>query len=68
MNKLKKRMLYGITIAVVIFSIVWNSYMNQWLAERHPNPEAVVRVDLFVLYPAVITLLALFIYHMRKKS
>lgn len=68
MNKLKKRMLYGITIAVVIFAVVWNNYMNRWLAERPPNAEPVVRVDLFVLYPAVITLLALSIYHFRKKN
>ena len=68
MNKLKKRLLYGITIVVILFAIFWSNYMNDWLAARPADAEPVVRVDLFVLYPVVITLVALSIYHLRKKE
>jgi len=66
-SKLKTRLLYGITIAVILFAIFWNNFMSDWLAERPADADPVVRVDLFVLYPAVITLVALSIFHLRKK-
>lgn len=68
MNKLKKRMLFGITIAVVLFAIFWSNFMNDWLAQRPADADPVVRVDLFVLYPVVITLVALSIYQLRKNK
>lgn len=61
-------MLYGITFFVILFSIVWSNYMNNWLAQRPADADPVVRVDLFVLYPLVITLVAVCIYQLRKKN
>ena len=56
-----------ITITVVVLSLVWNSYMNTWLAEQ-PDPELVVRTDLFVIYPLCATLIALSVYYLFFKK
>lgn len=70
--KLTKRVLLYITTVVVIIGVVfWNSWINDWLTTQD-QPEMVVRTDLLVIYPLVITLVVLSLYHLirdfRKKS
>ncbi len=68
MNRAKKILLYSITVVVIIFSIVWEYYVQQWEAFQPEGGGAVIRVDLFVLYPLVITLVALSLYQLFKKK
>ena len=51
-------LLYFITVVVVIAAIVWEYYMQQWLSYQPEDAEEVLRVDLFVIWPVVITLIA----------
>lgn len=68
MNRTKKILLYLITVAVIVFAFVWNGYMKQWLAARPDGGESTIRTDLFVLYPLIITLVALSLYQLFKKE
>lgn len=68
MNKTKKILLYSITIFVIIFAFVWNYYVEQWVAAEPGRAVEVVRVDSFVLWPLVITLVALSLYQLFKKK
>ena len=64
--KLTKRVLLYITTVVVIIGVVfWNSWINDWLTTQD-QPEMVVRTDLLVIYPLVITLVVLSAYHLYK--
>jgi small-conductance mechanosensitive channel len=54
-----KILLYIITVAVVIGAIVWEYYMQQWMSYQPDGGEAVMRVDLFVIWPVVLTLVAI---------
>ncbi len=67
MNKTKRILLYSITIAVIIFAFVWNYYIIQWELAQPDRAEDVVRVDTFVLWPLVLTLIALSLYQLFKK-
>jgi hypothetical protein len=67
MDNLKKYLLYSITVVVIIASFIWESYMQKWLAEQPDNGDNVVRTDLFVLYPLVITLVAVSLYTLFKR-
>lgn len=68
MNKTKKILLYSITIFVIIFAFVWNYYVIQWELAQPERAEEVVRVDTFVLWPLVLTLVALSLYQLFKKK
>jgi len=67
MHRTKKILLYLITIAVIVFSFIWHGMMKQWLEAQPDGGESTVRTDLFVLYPLVITLVALSLYQLFKK-
>ncbi|MEM7185956.1 MAG: hypothetical protein AAF466_04790 [Bacteroidota bacterium] len=67
MNKTKRILLYAITIFVLIFTFVWNYYMVQWELANPERAENTVRVDTFVLWPLVLTLIALSLYQLFKK-
>jgi hypothetical protein len=67
MRSTKLFLLYAITIAVIVFFFVWTGYMNRWLESRPDGGAEVVRVDLFVLYPLVITLVAISLYRLFRK-
>ncbi len=67
MNKTKRILLYSITVAVIIFAFVWNYYIIQWELAKPERAEEVVRVDTFVLWPLVLTLVALSLYQLFKK-
>ncbi|MFC7356661.1 hypothetical protein ACFQO1_03100 [Jejudonia soesokkakensis] len=51
-------LLYIITVVVLIAAIIWEYYMQQWLSYQPQGGEAVVRTDLFVIWPVVLTLVA----------
>ncbi|EDM45019.1 hypothetical protein SCB49_02824 [unidentified eubacterium SCB49] len=57
-------LLYLITIFVVIASLVWEYYMQQWISYQPEDAAPVVRVDLFVIWPVVITLVSLSVFRL----
>ena len=61
-------LLYLITIASIIAAIVWEYYMQQWIALQPEDTIPVMRVDLFVIYPVIITLVALSLYRLFRKK
>jgi len=68
MNKTKRILLYSITIFVLAFALIWNYYVLQWEAYQPEGSVSVTRVDLFVLWPLVITLVALSLYTLFRKG
>lgn len=67
MKNLKRNLLYGITVIVLVLVLIWEYYMQQWISAQ-PDSSSVMRVDLFVIYPLVITLVALSLYQMFRKK
>lgn len=71
MKVTKRIILYTMTVVVIVGAFIWNSKVEEWLTTKD-EPEMVVRTDLLVLYPLVITLVALSLYNLirdfRKKS
>ena len=61
----KRVLLYALTVVVVIGAFVWNSRVEAWLLTKD-DPEMVVRTDLLVIYPLVLTLVALSVYNLVK--
>ncbi|MCH9660488.1 MAG: hypothetical protein K0U54_06210 [Bacteroidetes bacterium] len=68
MNKTKKVLLYGITIVVIVFSCIWEYYTQQWIAAQPEGGGAVIRVDAFVLWPLVLTLVSVSLFQLFKKK
>jgi len=68
MNRFKKILLYSITVLVIVFAFVWEYYISQWEAAQPGRAEEVVRVDTFVLWPLVITLVVLSLYQLFRKK
>ncbi|TDI81316.1 MAG: hypothetical protein E2O83_01235 [Bacteroidetes bacterium] len=68
MNRLKKILLYSITVVVIVFAFVWDYYIKQWEAAQPERAAEVVRVDTFVLWPLVITLVVLSLYQLFRKK
>jgi len=67
MKQTKKIILYLLTVVVIIFAGVWEYYIRQWESFQPEGKEAIVRTDLFVLYPLIITLVVLSLYQIFKK-
>jgi hypothetical protein len=59
-------LLYIITVAVLVGAIVWEYYMQQWMAAQPNGGESVMRVDLFVIWPVVLTLVAISLFRLLK--
>jgi len=57
-----KILLYIITFCVVIAAIVWEYYMQQWLSYQVEGGVDVLRVDLFVIWPVVLTLVGVSLF------
>lgn len=57
-----KILLYIITLSVVIAAIVWEYYMQQWLSYQVEGGQDVLRVDLFVIWPVVLTLVGVSLF------
>ncbi|MBZ0327424.1 MAG: hypothetical protein K8F54_07440 [Altibacter sp.] len=68
MKNIKLFLLYGITIVAIIAVIIWDQYMQEWLALQPDGGEQVMRTDLFVIYPVITTLVVLSVYHLFKKK
>lgn len=66
MKIIKSILLYGMTIVVITFAIIWEYLIQQWEAAQPANSVAIMRVDLFVLYPLIITLIALSLYRLFR--
>jgi len=63
-----KVLLYIITVAAIIAAIVWEYYMQQWLSFQPNGGEDVMRSDLFVIWPVVITLVSVSLFRIFKKE
>jgi hypothetical protein len=63
-----KFLLYFITVVVLIAAVVWEYYIRQWLALQPDGGKYVSRTDLFVIWPLVLTLVALTVYRIFKKD
>ncbi|MFT4849552.1 MAG: hypothetical protein ACI83B_002096 [Sediminicola sp.] len=61
-------LLYIITVAVIIAAIVWEYYMQQWLSFQPNGGEDVMRSDLFVIWPVVLTLVAISLFRIFNKE
>tara|TARA_R100000935_G_scaffold58757_1_gene97578 strand:- start:14797 stop:15006 length:210 start_codon:yes stop_codon:yes gene_type:complete len=59
-------LLYIITIAVLVGAIVWEYYVQQWMAAQPEGGSEVMRVDLFVIWPLVLTLVAISLFRLIK--
>ena len=59
-------LLYIITVAVLVGTIVWEYYIQQWMAAQPDGGEGVMRVDLYVIWPLVLTLVALSLFRLVK--
>lgn len=59
-------LLYILTVAVLVGAIVWEYYMQQWLAAQPDGGVDVMRSDLFVIWPLVLTLVAVSIFRLVK--
>ncbi len=68
MNTTKKVLLYGITIVVITFTIVWEYYIQQWMEAQPAGSEVPVRVDSFVLWPLVLTLVSVSLFQLFRKK
>ena len=67
MNKTKRILLYAITIFMLVFVFVWESMIKQWQEAQPDGGESVVRTDTFVLWPVVITLVAVSLFTLLRK-
>ena len=63
-----KILLYIITVVVLIAAIVWEYYMQQWLSFQPDEGVDVMRVDLFVIWPVVITLVSISAFRLFGKE
>ncbi|MDC1326728.1 MAG: hypothetical protein ACKVGT_01930 [Flavobacteriales bacterium] len=60
--------MYIITVAVIIGAIVWEYYMQQWLSFQPNDGEDVMRTDLFVIWPVVLTLVSISLFRIFNKE
>ncbi|MFT6825501.1 MAG: hypothetical protein ACJAYD_000045 [Patiriisocius sp.] len=62
-----KILLYIITVVVLIAAVVWEYYMQQWLSFQPDDGVNVLRVDLFVIWPVVLTLVGVSLFRILDK-
>ena len=61
-----KILLYIITVVVVVAAIVWEYYMQQWMSYQIDDGADVLRVDLFVIWPVVLTLVGVSLFRILE--
>jgi len=61
-----KILLYIISVCVVIAAIIWEYYMQQWLSYQIEGGQDVLRVDLFVIWPVVLTLIGVSLFRILE--
>ena len=59
-----KILLYIITVAVLIAAVVWEYYVQQWMSYQPEGGGAIIRVDLFVIWPLVVTLVSVSLFRL----
>jgi hypothetical protein len=62
-----KILLYIITVVVIVAAVVWEYYMQQWISYQPEGAMPVMRVDLFVIWPVVLTLVSISLFRIFKK-
>ena len=63
-----KILLYIITVAVLTAAVIWELKMQEWLSYQPNGGAEVMRVDLFVIWPVVITLVAISAFKLFVKK
>jgi hypothetical protein len=63
-----KVLLYCITVVVIIAAIVWEYYVQQWMLQQPEDGGAVMRVDLFVIWPVVLTLVSVSLFRIFDRK
>jgi len=63
-----KILLYIITVVVLIAAIVWEYYMQEWMSYQPDGGAEVIRVDLFVIWPVVLTLVSVSLFKIFSKK
>ncbi|MBT4472814.1 hypothetical protein N9572_04290 [Flavobacteriaceae bacterium] len=61
-----KILLYIITLCVLVAAVVWEYYMQQWLSYQPEDGANVLRVDLFVIWPVVLTLVGVSLFRILE--
>lgn len=59
-------LLYIMTVVILVAAVVWEYYVQQWMATQPQGGGAVMRVDLFVIWPVVLTLVAVSVFRILK--
>lgn len=57
-----------ITVVVLIAAIIWEVYIRQWMSYQPAGGKQVVRTDLFVIWPVILTLVSLSLFKIFKKQ
>ena len=61
-----KILLYIITLCVLVAAVVWEYYMQQWLSYQPEDGANVLRDDLFVIWPVVLTLVGVSLFRILE--
>jgi len=61
-----KILLYIITLCVLVAAVIWEYYMQQWLSYQPEDGANVLRVDLFVIWPVVLTLVGVSLFRILE--
>lgn len=61
-------LLYIITVAVIVAAIVWEYYVQQWMSYQPDGGVDVMRSDLFVIWPVVLTLVGVSLFRIFGKE
>jgi len=61
-----KILLYIITLCVLVAAVVWEYYMQKWLSYQPEDGANVLRVDLFVIWPVVLTLVGVSLFRILE--
>jgi hypothetical protein len=61
-----KILLYIITFCVLVAAVVWEYYMQQWLSYQPEDGANILRVDLFVIWPVVLTLVGVSLFRILE--
>lgn len=57
-----RTLLYIITVAVLIAAVIWEYYIQQWISYQPEGGGTIIRVDLFVIWPLVLTLVSISLF------
>lgn len=64
-KKIKITFVQVLTVVMIILAIVWEKNMQEWFS-YNPDKVDISRVDLFVIIPLLITLIAVSIFQWKQ--